>query len=341
VNFLKADTGSFNRLLASVGLILVGLAFLAPWLFLRETAVLEIKAADIAALTPKARDVIRERQDRIGLVQVVMPWAALVLLAGGAVMVFYGARGMKRLQPWEDMEARARAEQAQASIGTQTEAERDERVREEVDVAALEAVLHATEPPYSPEPAPQVSPEPAQQVSPEPTTGERSGADQQTSAASLKAARVAAGAAFVRARQIETAVLDRLAGVDFGPRYEFRREAKVTARTSQDRLLLDGLLRSTDGSRPDVVIEIKAPQTVRFPRQIADQVLAEVVRYTRMTGRRAEPWLIVVVEAEDAAAAAALESRLMNSLGNEGAVAVVARDQLDTLEKMARALLIS
>jgi hypothetical protein len=316
VGFLKADTGNFNRLLASAGLILVALAIVAPWLFLRDIGVLQIREADLRTYTPQARDVLVQRQDRVALIQSAMPWAALLLLGAGAMMIFFGAKGMKEFQPWEAMEARARAQQAQASIQPQTEEERQESVRDDADVAVLAEV----QPPEEvvtegadQKPSPETTPKPVL----EPTE------------ARVERRR--------RVRALEDEVLERL-GRRSWTSYEYAPQVKVTARDAPgQRLLIDALLRARDHKRPDVVIDIVILQQSMawglVTGQMADRVLALVHRYERATGRRATPWLLIVVEEFDEAAAERDRGRLTAELLGDGTVSIGPASSLEWVEQ--------
>ena len=55
---LRAETGSFNRLLTSLGLVLMGVALILPYFYFRSNDTLLIDEAELERLTPVARDAI-------------------------------------------------------------------------------------------------------------------------------------------------------------------------------------------------------------------------------------------------------------------------------------------
>jgi len=52
----------FYRFLVSLGVLLMGMAFVLPWLLLRESSNLLLDASKIAALTPAAQHILAVRQ---------------------------------------------------------------------------------------------------------------------------------------------------------------------------------------------------------------------------------------------------------------------------------------
>lgn len=94
----KIEYGDLYKFLASLGLALIVLAVVAPWLFLREPFDLQLEAGKLDGLTEGARSLILYRQQvTIALVRSV-PWISGVLLLLGSTSLVAGLLGWKRSQ---------------------------------------------------------------------------------------------------------------------------------------------------------------------------------------------------------------------------------------------------
>jgi hypothetical protein len=79
-----------NRFLISLGFATLGVAILAPWLFLRESFDLLLPALDFAKLTPEAQGILGDRREVIALSMKMLPWISLVLAIAGLAMIVVG-----------------------------------------------------------------------------------------------------------------------------------------------------------------------------------------------------------------------------------------------------------
>ena len=318
MNFLKADTGGFNRLLASVGLILIAMALVVPWAFLRDTTALEIKQSDLAAYTPRAASVLRQRQHRIAQFQTATPWLSGVLIVGGVTLLIIGAKGMKELQPWETREIKARAQQAEANIEPQTPDDRSVRT----SIEALDRVGELLTPAIEEEVLGESTS----------TAVEPSGANDD---AEVVAQRRVVRSVVAEAIDLEREVYERLGRIQFVG-YDFRAQVRVVA-PAERPLLLDGLLRATREDRPDVILELKymgRPLSAGMSRAYMDRALATAARYEQVANRKAVPWLLIVLGPEvprDHVYAAALQW-VNDELAGRGFFTVVPRETLDRLQ---------
>lgn len=94
----KIEYGDLYKFLASLGLALIVLAVVAPWLFLREPFDLQLEAGKLGNLTEGARALILYRQQvAISLVRSV-PWISGALLLLGLTSLVTGLLGWKRSQ---------------------------------------------------------------------------------------------------------------------------------------------------------------------------------------------------------------------------------------------------
>jgi hypothetical protein len=86
----KLEYSDFYKFLVSLGVILIGLSLLVPWLFLRESFDALLKATDISELTPTAQTLLSYRQyAALWFVQNVW-WISLSLVIGGLAPLIAG-----------------------------------------------------------------------------------------------------------------------------------------------------------------------------------------------------------------------------------------------------------
>ena len=112
---LRAVTGSFNRLLTSLGLVLMGVALILPYFYFRGNDTLLIDEAELERLTPVARDAIGGANAIAALEPYVLGLAVVLFLLGVALLI-WGALRLHGVQAWEDREAEARAQKAVADV---------------------------------------------------------------------------------------------------------------------------------------------------------------------------------------------------------------------------------
>jgi hypothetical protein len=294
VGWLRADTGSYSRLLVSLGLLAIAVSFVVPWLFMRETKVLSISQTDLNGLTPRGRHVLEDRQDLIDALQPVAPWFSLLFVSLGGASLALGMKRMRLQQQWQDRQLQAETRKAEASIEEQSEEQQEERVREEVETDRELA------------PAELATGDLAQRP---PIDRSR---------------------AIAATRAIETEVLNLIESRK-SDAYDFVSHPRI--RGSGSDLLMDGLLRNLSGG-VDVVVEVKRQQraNLHLPQIVADQLLSRVARYEAITGRKAVGWLVLVIDGEaNDEDMARLHDRLEDSLRPLGHADVIPRDNLDSL----------
>lgn len=87
---IKFEYSDFYKFITSIGIALIILSVLLPWLYLREDFDLVLKEAEINQLTQVAQDIIYGRQSIIqGLISFI-PIASLVLFITGLVITVFG-----------------------------------------------------------------------------------------------------------------------------------------------------------------------------------------------------------------------------------------------------------
>ncbi len=87
---MKFEYGDFYKFVASLGIGLVGLAILAPWLFLREPFDLLLTQSDLTSLTPLAQSIIAQRQSLVQNLINAIPWFSLITFPLGLIILGAG-----------------------------------------------------------------------------------------------------------------------------------------------------------------------------------------------------------------------------------------------------------
>jgi hypothetical protein len=294
----------------SLGLLAVALAVVVPWLVYRDLGSLTISRAKFAGLTHTAQLVLKQRQETVETLQSFLPWASVVILVIGVVLVCWGGKRMRDAQHWEDRGLRARTQQEEASIRPQTESERRQRIAEEVVAETASASGSGT---------------PSNRL-----TSTQLGSDRRSMSPSVTTlGRSSKGAppAIREAAAIQDEVLDRIEAI-LPAGFSLRREVIVSQGMS--RLSLDGLLRGSQGGAPDVLVEVRVYRLLSSVlARAAEQVIASAVRYRDMTGRPAVGWLILVYS--DKEPSDAFKRRIRDTLGTYGRLTVIRRDDIQHL----------
>ncbi|WP_114936269.1 hypothetical protein [Mucilaginibacter endophyticus] len=86
----KLEFSDLYKFLVSAGIILIALAILLPWFYLKEPFDLLIENNKILLLTKEAQSIIKERQSLIGTLYTTIPFASVILLLFGIISSFIG-----------------------------------------------------------------------------------------------------------------------------------------------------------------------------------------------------------------------------------------------------------
>jgi hypothetical protein len=106
----KLEYSDLYKFLVSLGVVLISLSLVAPWLFLRESFDTLIKASDISDLTPTAQALLTYRQHAALWFIRNIWWISLLLAIGGLLPLAAGivlwVRKQRLLDRREEIEAR-------------------------------------------------------------------------------------------------------------------------------------------------------------------------------------------------------------------------------------------
>ena len=223
----RPETGSFNRLITSLGLLLMAAALVIPYFFYRSTDVLEFPKPKLERLTTTAKGAIESRQRHVSDLQpFVLPLSGALIL-GGIGFLAWGAFRLRDVQDRDDREANARVATAEAGLRELTPKEKEEKLVQEV---------HASD-------------------------AETERAVSGSATAQDRATRREAQRWHLEAlRAVEQRALDALTDDEFDG-YRFRSQVAV------GKLRLDGLFLSENKERPDVLLDIKVGSHLQLLRE--------------------------------------------------------------------------
>jgi hypothetical protein len=98
----KAQYGDFNRFSVSIGLILLALGVLLPYLYMKESFDLLIKKDDLTLLTPIAQEIINSRQGYIQKLVLAIPFLSIGSVLAGITLLIIGIKNWRKRQVVED-----------------------------------------------------------------------------------------------------------------------------------------------------------------------------------------------------------------------------------------------
>jgi hypothetical protein len=300
---LRTDTGNFNRFLTSLGLLLLAGALVIPYLYFRNTDILEIPDADLQRMTDTGRSALIGRQDAIAALE---PWViggAILLATGGALLVIAGGLRLKAAQKSEDEETELRKNRAQLELDEMSPAERAEQVTEKAREEVAQEGRNVSTPGV-----------------------DRSGWGLWTRQRAITR---------VSGRVKETFDLQRL--LTHRPKWQVRIGEGAEA------IRLEGVFESADEAHPDILLETRIaldPAVMgKLARNVANDLIAMLSRYQVATKRPAQGWLVFVVpdESEVSFAADALDrarASLQSAVGKFGGATVIQEEEIGSLPQL-------
>lgn len=128
---MKFEFSDLYKFIVSLGVILVTLAILGPWLFLREPFDLQVKANELQELTETARQTIVRRQEIVLIATRLWPWLSPFSAILGLALIFTGIRSWHRNQIELDAKTAAESKLAQHRLRNATAQEKVARKQEE------------------------------------------------------------------------------------------------------------------------------------------------------------------------------------------------------------------
>lgn len=152
---MKFEFGDLYKFVVSLGVVLISLSILAPWLFLREPFDLFKTEAELAAVGETARSAILMRQETVLFIIRFIPLFSLIGCAFGVTLIYIGLKRWHSNQLLLDEQTKIEVELKKQSLRDATKDEialalaRDLEATEVRDSAINEYHLHAFESAYA------------------------------------------------------------------------------------------------------------------------------------------------------------------------------------------------
>lgn len=129
------EYNDLNKFFVSIGIFLVGLTFLLPWLFLKENFDLLVKMEELNKLTPSAKSIIENRQALIGTYSVVIPIVSIASFIIGAFLIYKGIKGWRKLQVLLEAREELTNKKLSLEIVKLTDDEKLEKVSKDIQIS--------------------------------------------------------------------------------------------------------------------------------------------------------------------------------------------------------------
>lgn len=128
----KIEYGDINKFFVSVGLVLIGVGILTPYLYLKEDFGLYISEEEFRALQSTSRRLLSEKQTTVDVISSVIFWIPIGLLVLGFSSIIYGLVRWFKRQRKIDERFDKETDKLDLEIKKLTPEEIDEKVKEEV-----------------------------------------------------------------------------------------------------------------------------------------------------------------------------------------------------------------
>jgi hypothetical protein len=120
---MKFEFGDLYRFMVSLGVVLISISILAPWLFLKEPFDLFKTKAELEAITDVARGAILSRQQSIDWILRFMPWFSAIGTACGIGFIYLGLKRWRTNQVLLDEQTKLEVELKKQSLRDATKDE--------------------------------------------------------------------------------------------------------------------------------------------------------------------------------------------------------------------------
>jgi hypothetical protein len=258
----KIEYTDRHRFMASMGLALIALAGIIPWLYLREPFDLLIETTKLSQLSPIAQEIISFRLKLVYYFSYSLPILLICVLVIGIILLWIGLDGWRKKQNVQDEKERLGNEALKRLLVGMAEGEITEKY--------LDPTL--SEPSKT---ASQKSFKTKDSAMPKRILNSKSDAEITLS----------------KAREIENKVLEKIEPI-VKDEFEVMRQRKIAGRT------FDAIFASKSSELWDRLVEIKyfsSKPTKDIFYRLHDRMVATALAYTEVTGRRARGITIVVV----------------------------------------------
>lgn len=120
---MKFEFGDLYKFVVSLGAVLISLAVVAPWLFLKEPFDLFRSEAELKTVTQIAREAIQNRQEVVAFILRFIPWFSGVAATCGVAFIYIGLKRWLANQVLLDEQTRIEVELKKTALRDATKDE--------------------------------------------------------------------------------------------------------------------------------------------------------------------------------------------------------------------------
>ena len=129
----KIDYGDINKFLVSIGLVLIALAVLTPYLYLKEDFGLYIEQSKIDQMQEPIKELITEKQNQVIKFQTFIPWVSLSFFLLGLTSTIIGLVRWFKKKKKIDEKFDKELQKLDLEITSLTPEEKEEKAKQEVE----------------------------------------------------------------------------------------------------------------------------------------------------------------------------------------------------------------
>lgn len=134
----KIDYGDINKFLVSIGLVLIGIAIIAPYFYLKEDFGLHLEQEALKKLQAPIQNIIKDKQNQVLIIHKSLPWAALIIFILGVASSTIGLIRWFKRQAKIDEKFDKELQKLDLELESLTPEEKEEKAKKEVEEIELE-----------------------------------------------------------------------------------------------------------------------------------------------------------------------------------------------------------
>lgn len=129
----QLEYGDYYKFRVSVGIALIIVSFVVPWLFLREPFDLLLENTQLLHLTPTAQALVSERQHLLEEIFLAVPWFSLASFVSGLMLASIGLVQWRRRQSLRDKSEELSLQKLELELTAMTPQQVEEKLEANVE----------------------------------------------------------------------------------------------------------------------------------------------------------------------------------------------------------------
>lgn len=134
----KIEYGDINKFFVSIGLILIGLSILSPYLYLKEDFGIYLSQTDFDSLQDSVKELVLDKQNKVKKLQSLFFCIPIILSVSGILFLVIGLYRWFNRQQKIDEKFDIELDKLKLELKSLTQEEREEKVMQEVQEIELE-----------------------------------------------------------------------------------------------------------------------------------------------------------------------------------------------------------